>query len=290
MSSLSLWGIFVTIASAMAQTVFSSNFYFALRFLPKEKRQAMFMFYRFCRVVDDVVDLAKDNGNAQAELTRWKKEVALCYEGEPSHPIAVSLKSLIQHYQIPRQDIEDLLAGVEMDLVPRRFANFNELEQYCYRVASVVGLVCLRIFGCQHSDSRQYAIYLGKALQLTNILRDLKQDADQGRVYIPQNELARFGYPENSLLQGVYNDSFVDLMQFQCQRARAFFEQAQARMPEQDLRNLFPARIMGEIYQRILDRIDQCRYNVFDQRVSLPLGEKLLIAIKHRVFRSLTCE
>ncbi len=262
----------------------SSNFYWAMRILPNEKRQAIFAFYQFCRAVDDAVDLAKSHGNAQAEMTRWKREVALCYENEPRNPIAVTLKKLIQQYQIPRQDIEDLLVGVEMDLVPQRFANFNELEQYCYRVASVVGLVSIRIFGCQHPDSQQYAIYLGKALQLINILRDLKQDVEQGRIYLPQKELARFGYSEQDLKEEVYNDAFVQLMQFQCHRARAFLEQAEVRMPKKDCRNLFPAQIMGKIYQRILDRIEKNRYNVFDQRITVPLGEKLLIAMKYRFF------
>ena len=257
----------------------ASNFYLALRLLPKEKRQAMFTFYNFCRAVDDAVDLAKSNGDARSELAQWKRKVVLCYEEEATDPMIDPLKNLVQKYQIPREDLEELVAGVEMDLAPRRYESFNQLEQYCYRVASVVGLVSIRVFGCHDPESRQYAIYLGKALQLTNILRDLKQDADQGRIYLPQNELRRFGYSEEDLKRNVYNDAFVQLMQFQCQRARAFFEQAEVRMPEEERKNLAPARIMGGIYQRILDRIEQRQYDIFSERIAVPMHEKTLITI-----------
>lgn len=269
-----------------------SHFGLGIALLPPQKRRAMEVVYAFCRAVDDVAD--RDGGvtmsgtvsleSAIMELIRWRRELADCSQGFPTHPIAVALKPLLLRYQIPMVHLNELVNGVEMDLAPRRYRSFEELRVYCERVASAVGLISVRVFGCKHPASRRYAVNLGVALQLTNILRDLKADGQRGRVYLPLDEMERFHYSEEDLLAGRCSDSFRALAAFQCERAKGFFKQARADLKEsQEARLLFPARIMGGVYERLLGRIERQPSDIFSGRVTVPWNEQLWIAARNLI-------
>ena len=255
-----------------------SNFYYAFLFLPKPKREAIYAVYAFCRLSDDLVDEAKAGGDPTAALTRWRKGLDLYFQDSVGHPVIVAAGQAARRFNIPKTYFEELLNGMEMDLTRTRYATFDELYAYCYRVASVVGLICIEIFGYTNPRTREYAERLGIAFQLTNILRDLAVDASRGRIYLPLDELRRFGYPEDALLAGVYNDAFVELMQFQCNRAKDYYRTACAAMPSEDRRSLLAAEIMRAIYCRLLLKIEQQRYNVFRTNIALPKSHKLLLA------------
>ena len=264
-----------------------SNFALGLRLLPKRRREAMEVIYAFCRAVDDVVDReekASDPASIEKvrqELTLWRRELALIQGGYPTHPIVVALQPVLQEYRIPIRLPEMLMDGVEMDLVRKRYTTFEDLRVYCEHVASVVGLISIRVFGCEHPEAEKYAVNLGIALQLTNILRDLKTDLARGRVYLPQEEMSRFGYSEKDLASGRYSGTFLKLMDFQCERAREFFRQArQALESSGECRKLLPAQIMGGVYARLLSRIEQSRYNIFADRISVPKLDQLLVAAR----------
>ena len=253
-----------------------SNFTLALRLLPKPRRQAMEAVYAFCRAVDDVVD--RQRPDAHGQLNLWRRELAAPY---PTHPVTVALQPVLRQYQIPIEHFEALIEGVEMDLTRRRYNSFEELKVYCEHVASVVGLIAIRIFGCRHPASQRYAKSLGVALQLTNILRDLKSDAEQGRVYLPLKELKQFGYSEQDLMSGRCTESFERLMSFQCERVHEFFAEARAALREsREAKKLFPAEIMGGVYALLLRRIEKLRYDVFSHRISVPRHEQLWVATK----------
>ena len=190
-----------------------SNFYYAFLFLPKPKREAIYAVYAFCRLSDDLVDEAKAGGDPAAALTRWRKELDGYFRDSVGHPVIVAAGQAARRFNIPKTHFEELLNGMEMDLTRARYATFEELYSYCYRVASVVGLICIEIFGYRNPKTREYAERLGIAFQLTNILRDLAVDAERGRIYLPQDELRRIGYSEEDLLAGKYNDAFVDSVQ-----------------------------------------------------------------------------
>ncbi len=257
-----------------------SNFGLGLRLLPKHEREAMEAVYAFCRVVDDVVDREGEPSGAQKELDRWRKELTACQSGFPAHPIAVALQVVVERYQIPIRYFEDLIVGMEMDLRKRRYATFEELKVYCEHVASVVGLISVRVFGCEHPAAEAYANHLGVALQLTNILRDVKSDARRGRVYLPLEELRQFGVSQEDLVQGRLSDSLRGLMGFQCSRARDFFRDARLALREsQEARKLLPARIMGGVYARLLSRIEALQYDVFSHRIRVPRHEQLWVAV-----------
>ncbi|MBI3332908.1 MAG: presqualene diphosphate synthase HpnD [Candidatus Omnitrophica bacterium] len=271
-----------------------SNFVPAIRLLPRPRRQAMEVIYAFCRAVDDVVDrdgqacLPERQGpgpefveRAGLQIELWRRELDACGEGFPTHPIAVALKPVLERYQIPMEPFQALLAGVEMDLTARRYATFEELRVYCERVASAVGLISIRVFGCRHPAAARYAVSLGIALQLTNILRDLKSDAAAGRIYLPASEMDRFGYSERELLEGRVSGAFKRLMEFQVGRARGFFQEAGRALVESgEAKRLLPARIMGAVYARLLDRIEGAGYDVFSHRVKLSRGEQIRIALR----------
>lgn len=255
-----------------------SNFYYAFLFLPKPKREAIYAVYAFCRLSDDLVDEAKAGGDPTAALTRWRKELDRYFQDSVGHPVIVAAGQAARRFNIPKTYFEELLKGMEMDLTRTRYATFDELYSYCYRVASVVGLICIEIFGYTNPRTKQYAERLGIAFQLTNILRDLAVDAARGRIYLPLDELRQFGYPEDALLGGVYNDAFVELMRFQCERAKDYYRTASAAMPGEDQRALLAAEIMRAIYRRLLLKIEQQRYDVFRTNVALPKSHKLLLA------------
>jgi len=257
-----------------------TNFYYAFLFLPKEKREALYAVYAFARLVDDAVDQAPSPGAAAEAVAQWRRELAQTFSGAPSHPVTRQLKPVVERFRIPRDHFDALIDGVEMDLTQKRYATFEALSRYCYRVASVVGLICIEIFGYRNPATKDYAVAQGMAFQLTNILRDIKIDAARGRIYLPQEELARFGYGEAELLAGRYNDAFVELMTFQCERARAYYDKAAGLLPFEDRRSMLASEIMGGIYRRLLDEIEARRYHVFEEEIRLAAPTKLLIALR----------
>src|SRR5215510_2216637 len=192
-----------------------SNFFYAFLCLPRPQREAIYAVYAFCRIVDDAVDMGHDRAAQRKELERWRGEIALVFEGRPEHPAAQRLQDAVRLFRIPREALNEIIAGVEMDLDRSTYETFEELYPYCYRVASAVGLCCIEIFGYTDARARDYAVSLGTALQLTNIIRDVGADARTGRVYVPQHELRAFGVKSDDLRTGRYSDAFVRLMEFQ---------------------------------------------------------------------------
>jgi phytoene synthase len=266
----------------------AKNFYYAFLFLPPEQRQAIYAVYAFCRYSDDIADEIQVPAVQQAQLQAWRAELERCYAGQPTHLITQALQQVITTYAIPQRYFEELLCGVEMDLHVRRYVTFADLEQYCYRVASVVGLMCIEIFGYSHPGVQGYARNLGIALQLTNILRDIREDAERGRIYIPLEDLQTFGYSEACLMQHQYTAEFVALMEFQTHRALAYYRQAAACLLPGDKAGLLAPQIMAGIYQATLRKIARRRYNVLRGRTSLSLLHKLSIAL--RIFISVWLE
>jgi phytoene synthase len=263
-----------------------TSFYYSFLVLPAEQRDAIVAVWDFCRAVDDAADEARA-GEEEREVARWREEVARCYDARaPETPQGRALKPLIPRFHLPRSAFDALIEGVEMDLHPRRYATFAELYEYCIRVASAVGLLCVEIFGCRDPGSRQYAIELGVALQLTNILRDVPGDFARGRVYIPQEDFARFACTEPDLAAeiargggGVRSDAVREMLAFQSMRARDYYARADAAFPRADARRLVAARIMGAIYQGILTRIERANYDVFTRVIRVPRSERALIAL-----------
>ena len=253
--------------------------------LPPTKRRAIVAVWDFCRAVDDAADEA--GGEAGAEQVRqWRAELARCFDGAaPQTPQGRALQPLVAAFRLPRSAFDALIEGVEMDLRPRRYATFADLYEYCIRVASAVGLMCVEIFGCRDPGSRQYAIDLGVALQLTNILRDVRGDLARGRIYIPGEDFERFRCTEADLRneteragRGVQSAAVGDLLAYQARRAREYYARADAALPRADARRLVAARIMGAIYRGILTRIEAARYDVFSRVIRVPRPERASIA------------
>jgi phytoene synthase len=262
-----------------------TSFYYSFLVLPATKRQAIVAVWDFCRAVDDAVDEAPAEAS-ESEVRRWRDEVARCFDGaRPETPQGRALQPLVAAFDLPRSAFEALVEGVEMDLHGRRYRTFEELYEYCIRVASAVGLMCVRIFGCNDPGARQYAIDLGVALQLTNILRDVPGDLERGRVYLPLDDLARFGVSEGDLGaeamhagHGVRSAKVKALLAFEATRAREYYARAEAALPRSDARRLVAARIMGNIYRGILDRIERGGYDVFSSVIRVPRSRRALIA------------
>jgi len=257
-----------------------SNFFYAFLCLPRAQREAIYACYAFCRIVDDAVDLGQDRAAQRAELRRWRDEIARVYEGQPEHPAGQRLQVAIRRFPIPRVALEEIIAGVEMDMDHPTYETFETLYPYCYRVASAVGLCCIEIFGYTDPRAREYAVNLGIALQLTNILRDVHADARVGRVYLPQADLRRFGVTAEDLAQGRYTPQFVQLMTFQAGRARDYYQRAWAALPHADARRLFAAEIMGRTYFALLRAIESRSFDVFHGRVTLPTHRRVAIALR----------
>ncbi len=258
-----------------------SNFYYSFLFLPKPRRDAMYAVYAFCKEVDSAVDEPPPGSDPHHQLRRWREELAAAYRGTPTHPVTISLGEHARRLAVPQAYFDDLINGIEMDLTILRYATFQELSLYCYRVASVVGLICLHIFGLTSPRARDYAVNLGTAFQLTNILRDVGADAERGRVYLPQEDLARFGYSEDELFKRTYSPTFLELMRFESARAREFYDRARAAidaLPAHDRRALTVAEIMRGVYLRILRRIERSGYRVFGPRIGLSSSHRLAIA------------
>ncbi|MFQ5827946.1 MAG: presqualene diphosphate synthase HpnD [Candidatus Methylomirabilia bacterium] len=258
-----------------------SNFQYAFLFLPRDQREAIYAVYAFCRIVDDVVDLGGDVTIQRRELGRWREEVARCFEGVPEEPVAQRLAEVVRRFAVPRAALEAIIDGVEMDLDHSNYETFNDLYPYCYRVASAVGLCCIQIFGYTDLRAREYAVNLGVALQLTNILRDVYPDCQHGRVYLPQEDLRRFGVVVEDLRSGNYSDRFVGLMSFEARRAVEFYDRAWAVLPAQDARRLFAGEIMGRIYFSLLRTLQAREFRVFGERVTVPVSRKLAIALRY---------
>jgi 15-cis-phytoene synthase len=259
-----------------------SNFYYAFLTLPRARRDALYAVYAFCRTVDDVADLGRDPAAQRAGLDRWRQDLARCFEPgpPPEHPIARQLAAAVRAYPIPRDALEAIIEGCAMDLERVRFETAEDLYPYCYRVASAVGLCCIEIFGYTDPRARDYAVQLGTALQLTNIVRDVGADARDGRVYLPQRDLREFGVTEDDLVSGRYNDRFVKLMEHQAARARQFYAAAATAYPLADARSLIAAQIMGGIYRALLDEIEARRFAVLGERITLPARRKVAIALR----------
>ena len=266
----------------------AKNFYYAFLFLPRVQREAIYAVYAFCRYSDDMVDETHGLARQQALLQAWRAELERCYAGQPTHRITQALQHVITAYPIPKQYFEELLCGVEMDLTVQRYATFSDLEQYCYRVASVVGLICIEIFGYGHPGVHGYARHLGIALQLTNIMRDVQEDAARGRIYVPLEDLQAFRYPEAGVFQQRYTAEFVALMEFQARRALEYYRKADACLLPGDKARLLAPEIMAGIYQTTLQKLARRRYNVFRGRVSLPTLSKVSIAL--RIFAKIWIE
>lgn len=271
----------------------ATNFYYSFMFLPPEKRQAIEAVYAFARRGDDVADGDLSSDDARREIGRYRETLDECYaefpltsEGRPRFENQPSLRALceaIRRYKIPRQYFEDLILGLEMDmrmdLGELRYESFDHLALYCSRVAGTIGLIAIEIFGYRNPQTREYALNLGQALQLVNILRDIQSDARRGRVYLPQEDLDQFGVRPGALTEGGYTSSFVELMQFEGDRARRAFEAARRYLAAEDRRAMIVAEIMGAIYWRLLKAIQARAYNVFGERVRLSRPQKLWTAL-----------
>jgi len=258
-----------------------SNFYYSFLFLPRARRNAMYTVYAFCKAVDSAVDEPPPGSDPKEELRRWRVELDAVYDGAPTWPLMISLAHHVRQLSIPKAYFEELIKGVEMDLGTTRYATFDELSLYCYRVASVVGLICLHVFGPTSPHAQDYAVDLGMAFQLTNILRDLGSDAEQGRIYLPQEDLAHFRCEEADLLALKDGPQLRELVAFEATRARRYYAKAQSALeslPPGDRRALSVAEIMRAVYSRILQRIERSDHNVFGPRVRLSTSNRLALA------------
>ena len=257
-----------------------SSFYYSFLFLPAEKRQAIMALYAFCREVDDVVDECSDPAMAQAKLAWWRTEIAALYAGHPSHPVTQSLATALGRFDLAQELMQEIIDGMEMDLTGARYASFSDLHLYCYRAASVVGLLAAEIFGYQNRQTLKYAHDLGLAFQLTNIIRDVGEDARRGRIYLPVDELQRFNVPAADILNSRYSDNFRALMEFQYQRAEATYEKALGQLPAVDRKSQKAGLIMAAIYRATLREIAHDGYQVLHQRISLTPLRKLWLATR----------
>ena len=258
-----------------------TSFYYAFLVLPKAEREAIIAVWDFCRAVDDVVDEREstaDPATLAAALDGWRQELARCYGGSPATPQGRALQPWIRRFDLSRKPFEDLIDGVAMDLDHTRYADFDALYEYCWRVASTVGLICIEIFGQRSPGARDYAIDLGLALQLTNILRDVAPDGQRGRIYLPLADLTRFGCSEAELLAGTPTPAVRSLLAFEASRAREYYARADATLRTLDARAFVAAEIMGRVYREILDRIEHAGYDVFSSRIRVPRARRALLA------------
>ena len=257
-----------------------SSFYYSFMFLPLPRRRAITTLYAFCREVDDVVDEVRDATVARAKLAWWRTEVAAIFAGTPRHPVAQALVPVVRDFALPEAHLQMVIDGMAMDLEQTRYLDFATLELYCHRAAGVVGLMSARIFGFTDPATLDYARDLGIAFQLTNICRDVGEDARRGRVYLPQEDLTRFGVAPSSLLRAEYTAPFTQLMAFEVERARAWYARALEQLPAADRRAQRTGLIMAAIYQTVLEEIARDGYRVLDRRTSLTPLRKLYIAWK----------
>src|SRR3989442_11287050 len=261
----------------------ASNLALAFVLLPKVKRAGMSALYAFCREVDDVADdESMPIQKRRDQIAAWRTDVRrACGTETPQFPVNRELQRVIHQYRLPFQYFDELLQGVEMDLDINRYESYEHLELYCYRVASVVGLLSIEIFGYQNPTCRDYAIALGKALQLTNILRDVRADAERGRIYLPLAELARFQVSPEEILRFEYSPRFFELAASVAQRARHFYGQARQTLPAGDRRSMVAAELMGSVYWRLLRKLERQRFDVFGPELTrLNKGQKILLILR----------
>lgn len=257
-----------------------SSFYYSFLVLPGDKRAAITAFYAFCREVDDIVDETSDIEQARSRLDDWRRELDRLYAGVPTHPVGQALLPQVSRFGIARESLEDIIDGMAMDLGPVRYPDFKQLRLYCHRVAGVVGEVAATLFGYQDHATLRYAARLGLAFQLTNILRDVGEDARRGRIYLPLDELAAHGVSEAELLAGSEGPGFQSLMRFQYQRASDTYTEALALLPEIDRHAQRPGLMMAAIYRDLLDSLRDQGFPVLRRRVSLSTPRKLWLAGK----------
>jgi phytoene synthase len=257
-----------------------SSFYYAFLFLPPPRRAAITAFYAFCREVDDVVDEVTDPHVAQAKLAWWQGEVAKAFRGQPEHPALRALMPFAPQFGIEERQLQDVISGCRMDLEQTRYLDFPGLQAYCHLVAGVVGEVSARIFGQTDPATTEYAHRLGLAFQLTNIIRDVGEDAMRGRIYLPIDDLQRFEVKAHEILSRTWSDRFAALMKFEADRARGFYAEALAMLPPADRRSQKPGLMMASIYRTLLDEIESDRFQVLHQRVSLTPVRKFWLAWK----------
>lgn len=258
----------------------NSSFYYAFSLLAKPKRDAMNTVYAFCRKTDDIVDEGDDSEEIKYErLRKWRIELEKALYSRSDSHFFNKLASIIKQFNIPIDPFFELIAGMEMDLQHKRYRSFEELVQYCYRVASTVGLMCIEIFGYKNKSTKDYAVNLGLAMQLTNILRDVKKDSEKGRIYLPQNDLVKFQYTEQDIFERRYDANFISLMKFEAERAKVFFSKADQALDFEDKPSLFPARAMQHIYQRLLTKLEAEKFDVFNKKIKVGTVEKAAISL-----------
>ena len=258
----------------------AKNFYYAFVTLPGPRRRAIYAAYAFCRMCDDIADESMSVEEKLRQLGEVERALEQAEYGQPEGPVYQALAHAVEEYDIPWEDLIEVIRGVEMDLTITRYETFDDLRAYCYRVASVVGLICIQVCGYSDPKAREYAIDLGLAMQLTNILRDIREDSELGRIYLPQEELARFGYTEEQLMAGEVNENFEQFMGFQVARARDYFTKGKQLLKLLPLRTRACPSVLGGIYSRVLDRIEDKGYDVYERRISLPSREKLFLTVR----------
>jgi phytoene synthase len=257
-----------------------SSFYYSFLFLPHERRRAITALYAFCREVDDIVDEINDQSVARIKLAWWRNEVAQMYAGAPTHPVTQALAPHLKAYDLKQEHLQAIIDGMEMDLDQSRYLDFAGLRKYCWHVAGVVGILSASIFGVTDPKTLQYAEKLGLAFQLTNIIRDVGEDARKGRIYLPVNELQQFNVTAADIMNFRHNEKFEALMRFQAVRARGLYDEAYALLPRQDRRAQRPGLMMASIYRTLLDEIEHDGFHVLNQKISLTPLRKLWLAWK----------
>ncbi len=266
-----------------------SNFYYSFLFLPRPRREAMYTVYALCHELDADVDHPPDGVDPCDRLAEWRREIEAAYQGIPQYPVTISLADHARRLGIPRDYFHELIAGMEMDLTIRRYATFDDLYPYCYRVASIVGLICLKVFGTVDPRAQDYAVNLGVAFQLTNIIRDVGADAERDRIYVPLEDLATFGCSEEQLLTKTASPEFIRLMEFQAARAHDYYRKAQTvhdALSSTDRQSLLVAEIMRDIYFNLLTRIENTRFAVFASRIRVPPFHRATLALTTWMRRS----
>jgi phytoene synthase len=257
-----------------------SSFYYAFNLLPEEKRDAMNTVYAFCRKTDDIIDEGNESDELKYDkLHKWRVELEKAFVGHSDYTLLNKLGRTIHKFNIPYEPFFELLKGMEMDLQNNRYLTFDDLRLYCYRVASTVGLMCIEIFGYKHKSAKEFAINLGIALQLTNILRDIKKDSLKGRIYLPQEDLQKFSYGEEDIFNQKYDDRFTALMKYEVERAEKFFDIATENLNLDDKKAMFAARAMQHIYKRLLEKIIEAEYNIYKKNIRVNSFEKVGISL-----------
>jgi 15-cis-phytoene synthase len=257
-----------------------SSFYYAFNLLPAEKREAMNTVYAFCRQTDDIIDEGNESDEIKFEkLHKWRVELEKAFRGHSDYTLLNKLGKTISQFNIPLEPFFELLKGMEMDLQRQSYLTFDDLSLYCYRVASTVGLMCIEIFGYKNKSTRNFAIDLGIALQLTNIIRDIKKDSLKGRIYIPKEDLMKFNYSEEEIARNILNSNFTKLMEYEVERTKTYFEKATLELSMDDKKAMFAARAMQHIYYKLLEKIVDHQYDVYSRKIRVSNIEKIGISL-----------